>query len=561
MTLRSFPLAPLATFIVFAFVLSACDEGVDPTGGGDEVFTLWGYLDPTADQQAIRLAPITDRLDEEVDDTVDAVVTVTDLASAETITFRDSLVTFEDGRTGYVFVADWTPQFGRPYRLEARRSDGRMATVDVGVPPLVDAQVGEAQGSLEDVTYPFSFVGAPNVFAAEIDLFVTGLAEAPADTARLTVPLPSARGAEDEVEVAFVSTVRAFLSSRELDNGSLRLLRAELVAFVANEEWDVPTGRFDDPDEVVEPGTVTNVTGGFGFVGGGYFTRTRWSPSINTQIRAGFGSSEDGAARLRINEISASAGWMELYNPLDEVVNIGGYVVSDAASGGQRTELPGNANIAARGFYVVDLEFPVLTPSTLYFLTGSGREILQRNVEAVPAGTTLGSYPDGRSMVLRIGNDAQDLMGGPLVPTRGAPNVPDVQPVLLNELFTNGTGWAEIYHVDEPEVTVRNIRVITTDREVLSRPTVTVPAPGGLAVANESESGGLVLPQQGGEVFVLVGYSETPEPTAPVRFRVVDARAYGLQDPSRSEGRLPDGGDWRQNLTPTRGVPNTASGA
>ncbi|MEM6327685.1 MAG: hypothetical protein AAF791_11265 [Bacteroidota bacterium] len=535
--------------------LAACDEGVGGTQGTDQVFTIWGYLDPTIDQQAIRVVPISDRIDAEASDAIDAEVTVTNVATNEVVALRDSLVTFDTGESGFVFIADWTPSFGQMYRLEARRSDGRVASVEVEIPPLVDAEVGEAVSTLGDVTYPFAFTGAPNVFAAQIDLIVQ---QGGGDTTRLSVPFPAARGAENEVAITFASTVRGFLTDRQLV-GSLQLIEAELVAFVANEEWDVPTGRFDDTDAIVEPGTVSNVTDGFGFVGGGYFTRTSFVPSVNTQIRAGFGASEDAAARIRINEVSTADGWVELYNPLDEVVSIGGYSIADASTGGQQTVLPGTAAIGARGFFVVDLTFDIDAPQTLYFRNGAGREVLQRNLVSVETGRTFGSYPDGRQLVLRIGDDAQDLMGGALIPTRGQPNEPEARPVLLNEIYTAGTGWAEVFRPLTSDVTLRNVRVITSEREVLSRPTLPLPTPGGLAVADESAGAGLVLEQQSGEVLVLAGYSESPDPGAPVRFRVVDVRAYGLQNPDLSEGRMPDGGPWQADLLPTRGAPNATS--
>ena len=63
--------------------------------------------------------------------------------------------------------------------------------------------------------------------------------------------------------------------------------RVEISAVVTDVEWVPPDGRFD-PDILVEPGTLTNVQGGFGFVSAGYRTKIIWLPSDEVLDVAGF---------------------------------------------------------------------------------------------------------------------------------------------------------------------------------------------------------------------------------------------------------------------------------
>jgi hypothetical protein len=249
MNLRLLPLLALP----LALALGACSEGVDPTVGTDEVFTLYGYLDPTADRQSIRVVPIAERLDAETPDAIDAAVTATDLASGETVAFRDSLVTFPDGARGFVFVADWTPGFGRTYRVEAvRAEDGKAASAVVETPEAVNATLAPPISTLDDLVYPVLFGQAPNVFATEI--LISARESAASDTTVYRIPYPEGRSEVGPdgtvVEIPFVSIVRDFLIDRGLF-AQLELLELELRAFVANDEWDVPSGRFDDDDEIV----------------------------------------------------------------------------------------------------------------------------------------------------------------------------------------------------------------------------------------------------------------------------------------------------------------------
>lgn len=551
MTARLF----LALLAALVLPLTACDEGVDPTVGTDQVFTVWGYLDPTADQQAIRVVPIGNQIGTDSPGAIDANVTVTDQASGEAIAFRDSLVTFPNGSSGHVFIADWTPGFDRTYRVEVKRSaDGKTATATIETPPAVAPVVGAPNSTIDEVIYPITFGTAPNVFAAELRLFVGGTPTDPADT--LIVQLPAIRGTNTTaLQVPFVTTVRRFLTDEGVVN-TLQLVGVELLAFVADAGWDVASGRFDDLDRVIEPGTISNVDGGFGFVGGGYFARATWLPSSATQVRAGFLSPGDPGSQIKINEVSVSEGWVELYNPLQEAIAIGGYHISDDPLDLRKQTIPNPRTIAGGGFFVVELDFPITEMSSLIVSNAVPRQVVQRNVEPVEPGTTYGSYPDGMTFIDR---DLGDLMGGALIPTRGAPNRPDVQPAVLNELFTAGTdGWVEVATREEPTTYLEYVGVRSTTRQFLSGPEIGSDPRGYLVLEEDGRQ--LDLNQQEGEVFLLASYRQGPGGEGPVRWRVVDYIRYGIQTPSASTGRIPDtDGPWATGLVPTRGAPNAAS--
>ena len=60
------------------------------------------------------------------------------------------------------------------------------------------------------------------------------------------------------------------------------LITVKLI--VANREWRPPGGVFD-PDILVEPGTMSNVDGGFGFVGAGFRLRESWMPTDTLLVK------------------------------------------------------------------------------------------------------------------------------------------------------------------------------------------------------------------------------------------------------------------------------------
>lgn len=67
----------------------------------------------------------------------------------------------------------------------------------------------------------------------------------------------------------------------------LKLAKLTLRLIVANAEWDPPGGVFD-ADVLVQPGTLSNVGNGFGFVGAGYRLRSTWIPLDTIIVGDGF---------------------------------------------------------------------------------------------------------------------------------------------------------------------------------------------------------------------------------------------------------------------------------
>jgi len=546
----------LVALCSLAFALAAlggCSDAVDPTLGTDQAFSLYGYLDPTADRQALRVVPITPTLEGDSAAVLDVAVTSTEPATGRTATWRDSAVTYVDGSRGHVFVADYTPTAGATVeiRVQERAGERRTAAVAVAVPEIARPEVGAADVGGGEVTYPVR-LAAPRVLSTTLVYHVVGWPEAPADTVAIpyaaVAPLAEAGAETWALDLLFLQTSRAFLASREVGGARLKLVSVSLEAFVGNEAWAVPPGGFD-LDAIVEPGTFSNVTGGFGFVGAGYRTAVGWEPSPVTQSRAGFVVTEDPASSLFLNEVSAS-GWVELYNPTLEAITIGGYTM---AAGDGSAVLPFGSVVRPGGFLQVVLGSS-LSGDVVELLAPDGDRVLGLSLGTLPKGAlgSFGSYPDGRSRM--IGEIAEfrdvDLFRGPLAPTPGAPNRIGVPLAVVNEVFTAGTdGWAEV--AAHPAVSV--VFVATDERFPITR-WARVGLTGGRFGVAEEAPGQIELEQAGGEVLVMVWLRDTFP-------RVQDVRTYGPQAPKQSSGLLPDGdlGGWRTGLMPTRGAPNAAA--
>ncbi|PAP76292.1 hypothetical protein [Rubrivirga marina] len=539
--------------LLLALALGACSDTIDPTVGTAQAFSLYGYLDPTADRQALRVAPIYGALDADTARTLAATVTSVERGTGRTATWRDSAVTFRDGSVGHVFVSDYTPTPGATVEVRVEEADGdrRVTTVDVDVPALVEPDLGDAVGSGIDVTYPLR-IDAPRVLDAELVFRVAGLPGSTSDSTAVrfdgVAPFESGAAGRWTLDLGFVSTARTFLASDVVGGASLRLVDVTLRAFVANDAWAVPPDGLDE-DRIVEPGTFSNVEGGFGFVGAGYWTEVRWTPSLTTQARAGFDVDVDPAGLLWINEVNP-AGWVELYNPTLEAVPVGRYAIS---ASGQTAEFPDGTTVSPRGFAVLQVG-PSLSDGPVVLLSRSGEPIIEYVVEDLPVEAAfggVGSYPDGRTRL--IGEIQRyrgvDLFRGPVTATPGRPNRPRTRLALVNEVYTAGSdGWVEVVAVPG----IANVLLTDDPARPLSE---WVPAPftDGFGVAAET-LGRLDLPQGGGEVVLVVLIRDNPP-------QVVDVRTIGPQTPGLSSGALPDGDPdaWTTGLRPTRGTPNAAA--
>ena len=269
------PLRPLLAALVVALGLSGCDTEIAPTSADGRAFTVWGQLDPTTNRQAVRIDPIRATIDDEVP--FEGTVTSVDLATGVETAWRDSLVTFPDGSTGYVFLADYRPAYDS--RVELRVTQGGEVTTyaRVTVPPRVAPYFGALMvGARNEIDLVLP--GAPRVVAPRVVYGLLGRnASTSAEGDEFLEVLPVPEGQITSVEfgwrvrvdfTAQVETLRARFLDREIRDFNATAVRVRVA--VANEEWAAPFPFSFSRELVIQPGTVSNVRGGYGFLGAAY---------------------------------------------------------------------------------------------------------------------------------------------------------------------------------------------------------------------------------------------------------------------------------------------------
>ena len=278
--------------LIFVLILAGCDQNIDPIVGEDRPYTIWGYLDAHADTQRVRVFSIASELGIDRSGPIDATVTSTNLTTGVKYDWVDREITFSDSSVGHVFEAAFRARYEEQYRLEVTRSDGAQSTATVSIPPPVTVELIDERN--RTVVPAFIHGKPPNLVDVSVTYDAITLPPAnpwpPGSTTPPAVRLPvqvSYSGKEEPTADGWKYEINLREDFVEVQNEfELNCLRKDLIALrridfrflAADEQWAPPNNSFD-PNLLIEPGTFSNVTNGFGFFGGGYTVSTRWIPT------------------------------------------------------------------------------------------------------------------------------------------------------------------------------------------------------------------------------------------------------------------------------------------
>lgn len=149
---------PLYIALLVAAMLLSCDNTIDPIADSDaRAFSVFGYLDLGADTQFVRVTGI--RPEGAPPSHTPEVVATRNLASGEEVAWMDSVVTLDDGTTGHLFFAVFTPQSGETYAMEVRAVGVRPLRAFTRVPPDPSFEVESARVLANEVFQMLTWEG------------------------------------------------------------------------------------------------------------------------------------------------------------------------------------------------------------------------------------------------------------------------------------------------------------------------------------------------------------------------------------------------------------------
>ena len=280
---------------------SGCEDQVVAVTETDMPFSLFGVISPQLDTQWVRVYPVEGSLVPLRDEALDGVLTSINRNSGEERIWTDSLLVDANDQFSHVYWSPFQAEFATTYDLEITRSDGASSAVEVNVPREAELELGAVSVAPAQqevwVTAP-----VPNLFKVEVSYFIEykfALSPEIIQTVRTRSYEGTERLIEDQWRINvllwqdFASIRNELREINLLDNNYgiiLRGLAMDLI--VGSADWVSPDPTFD-PEILVQPGLLSNVENGFGFVGAGFRLDLDWIPPDNVIESAGFRPPED----------------------------------------------------------------------------------------------------------------------------------------------------------------------------------------------------------------------------------------------------------------------------
>ncbi|MBO6792499.1 MAG: DUF4249 family protein [Balneolaceae bacterium] len=125
----------LVLLIGIASISISCDESFEPREENTSYFySMYGYLDATADTQWLRITPVREDFDP-TRDPIDATVTIRNVDTGEEAVMNDSLFSPNPLVVMWNFWTTMTIEPEATYEITATRSDGMSSSTRTTIPP------------------------------------------------------------------------------------------------------------------------------------------------------------------------------------------------------------------------------------------------------------------------------------------------------------------------------------------------------------------------------------------------------------------------------------------
>ncbi len=288
---------PVAVFVFLALIAASfgCEETVTPFVEEERPFTVFGYLDPTTSLQVLRVIPIAGNINDVGEIDVDASVRTIQAETGAVVTWRKETILFPDSTSGVVFKANFTPAYEQTYRLEVENANAELVTAETMVPQsIVSRRLESGTGRR-----PGFFIEDRGTNLVQAFMQYEIVVQQPAVSALPDIVHPvsvSYRGQEERITggmeiradlFADFEVVQQALADICVTTPFITVRSANFEFFVGDAAWIPPGGEFDE-DVLVQPGTFSNVSNGYGFFGAGYGIRFSVPASSGVLQQAGY---------------------------------------------------------------------------------------------------------------------------------------------------------------------------------------------------------------------------------------------------------------------------------
>ncbi len=287
----------LILVLLVAVALTSCDESINPILETDRQYTLFGTLDMATDTQFVRVIAIRPTLTAP-DQKLDIIFTSQQAGSDIIHTWTDSIHTFEDGSAGHIFYAPFRVHAGKYYNIAVHKPGSELATTAfTQVPNHLEPSVQQEKLTWVQTT---TLVATQRILWWSLD-------EDPYDIVQwyrffifddygfvdIRINHQPASKASDTHE-GFWETRLDLVRDRDslLANHPEMFTRGFLAGLgmtltVLDKDWTPPGGVFT-AEALGQPGTLSNVVNGFGYIGAVGRFSAEWLIQDTSAITLGY---------------------------------------------------------------------------------------------------------------------------------------------------------------------------------------------------------------------------------------------------------------------------------
>lgn len=260
-------------------IFSSCDDSFDPIQENDKYFfSIFAFLDVSADTQWVRVAPARRQIDAPPE-VPEMLVTLEHLESGETAVMKDSLFGAGSGFNYINFYTGMGIEPNQTYRLKAERPDGTSSHVSVSTPGNFPTPIffQELSSTIERQIYQI-ILKTENIVDVQTWWFVRITSDDGVVEKKFTFPYADRLQWVKAYEGAYVAefvyqdevgTVMNSPIIRNSPNPEVEILHRQIYVAKGGPEWDDTISGIDDIEYFVD-GTASNVVNGLGYMVGVY---------------------------------------------------------------------------------------------------------------------------------------------------------------------------------------------------------------------------------------------------------------------------------------------------
>ena len=254
----------LFLIVCATFLYMGCEPSFDPIKQNDRHFSVFGYLNASADTQYVRIEKLRDGMAADTPLDLEAKVTLTNVTSNQTVTLQDSVYEYYLQGKAHNFYTTMEISPNQKYRLEVNGEEGN-SSAELEIPdafPKPEVLDTSKFQTILKVKGIKRLVGIKTIYQTcqncSCDETIRYTYSNLKDT--LYMDDGSVKAEIDLLE----EKKKIFLNYPE--NKDYSILRYDVVVAAGMPSW--PNYADLDPEEVILPDVATNVNNGVGYLGG-----------------------------------------------------------------------------------------------------------------------------------------------------------------------------------------------------------------------------------------------------------------------------------------------------